>query len=312
MFDTIVIGYDDSDRSHDALALAAALADDDTELVLCCVHPQTVLTSRIAPHAHGADSREDALRRLEAGRARLGDRAGVRVLDAVATSAAAGLHAVAEEVGADLLVVGSTHRGRLGRVVLGTTASHALHAPPCAVAVAPGGRPEPSRIELRDIGIGLDAGAESHRALRTAETLAGQRGATVHVFTIVEPVTGTFGWAGAWMYPEYHEDAVRIARERVAEALAELDHAAPVRTHVLEGIPAEQLLRASQRMDLLVLGSRGYGPIGRALTGSVAAEVCASSACPVLVLPRSAPPVPAEGLAGETTSGAEAGRLGRR
>ena len=41
-------------------------------------------------------------------------------------------------------------------------------------------------------------------------------------------------------------------------------------------------------LDLLVIGSRGYGPVRRTLLGGVSAEVTRTSACPVLVVPRGA------------------------
>jgi nucleotide-binding universal stress UspA family protein len=54
-----------------------------------------------------------------------------------------------------------------------------------------------------------------------------------------------------------------------------------------KGDPAERLLeRAEQGVDLLVLGSRGHGPVMRALLGSVSAKVIRRATCPVLIVPR--------------------------
>jgi len=53
------------------------------------------------------------------------------------------------------------------------------------------------------------------------------------------------------------------------------------------GEPVEKLLaQAAEGMDLLVLGSRGFGPVLRLLIGSVAGEVIRDAPCPVLVMPR--------------------------
>jgi nucleotide-binding universal stress UspA family protein len=57
---------------------------------------------------------------------------------------------------------------------------------------------------------------------------------------------------------------------------------------VVEGDAAIELTEASAELDLLVLGSRGYGPIRSALLGSVSRALVPSSACPVVVLPRAA------------------------
>jgi nucleotide-binding universal stress UspA family protein len=41
-------------------------------------------------------------------------------------------------------------------------------------------------------------------------------------------------------------------------------------------------------VDLLVLGSRGFGPVMRLLIGSVSSRVIREAPCPVLVVPRPA------------------------
>jgi nucleotide-binding universal stress UspA family protein len=54
----------------------------------------------------------------------------------------------------------------------------------------------------------------------------------------------------------------------------------------LVGDPADTLVRASAGVDLLVLGSRAYGPGGTVLAGGVARRVLAGAHCPVIVVPR--------------------------
>jgi len=56
-----------------------------------------------------------------------------------------------------------------------------------------------------------------------------------------------------------------------------------------EGQAATELIAHSAELDLLVVGSRGYGPVRRVLPGSVGGQVIRDAACPVLVLPRHAP-----------------------
>ena len=70
------------------------------------------------------------------------------------------------------------------------------------------------------------------------------------------------------------------------EALASLDDDRDVGGRVLEGDAAAELAAASAEVDLLVVGSRGYGPVRRVLLGSVSRELVRSAACPVVVLPR--------------------------
>lgn len=286
MFSTIAVGFDDSASAHDALALARALGDERSCLVVVCAYASGSLTSRVVPVEHGALGRDDAQARLERVREVVGDRQAVELIAREASSAAAGLDAVAREVEADLMVVGSSHRGLLGRVLPGSTAAQVMHAAPCAVAVAPAGLRNTTPVPLGQIGVGFDGGEEARRALEVACRLATEHGARLHVIAVLEPVTQTFGWAGAWMYPEFREDAISDAREQITAALNAAGHGGDTVQEVLDGVPATELLRASERLDLLVLGSRSYGPVGRLLLGSVAARVAGSCACPLLVLPR--------------------------
>ena len=49
------------------------------------------------------------------------------------------LSRAATERRADLLVLGSSHRGALGRVLIGSVSEETLHGAPCAAAIAPAG-----------------------------------------------------------------------------------------------------------------------------------------------------------------------------
>jgi nucleotide-binding universal stress UspA family protein len=77
------------------------------------------------------------------------------------------------------------------------------------------------------------------------------------------------------------EDAVKEARERIA-ALGDIE------AHAAYGRPAEELAVYSASLDLLVVGSRDYGPLGRLVHGSTSRQLARSARCPLLVLTRAA------------------------
>ena len=54
----------------------------------------------------------------------------------------------------------------------------------------------------------------------------------------------------------------------------------------LEGAAGELLAKESAELDLMVTGSRGYGPHAAVLLGSVTHTLMREAQCPVLVLPR--------------------------
>ena len=105
------------------------------------------------------------------------------------------LQTVAEDEAVDLIVVGSTRTGRMGRVLPGSTAERLLHGAPCPVAVAPVGYRDAVDHPLRRIGVAFDGSDEARAALRAGVVLAASSGAQLDVVTVLD-VMG-FGLAGA-------------------------------------------------------------------------------------------------------------------
>ena len=76
------------------------------------------------------------------------------------------------------------------------------------------------------------------------------------------------------------------AARALDEAIAALSTGVPVERDVLFQDPADGLAAASGHLDLLVMGSRAYGPMRAVMLGGVSRRVITRAACPVLVLPR--------------------------
>ena len=116
------------------------------------------------------------------------ERAGVSARAFVVADGSPGraLHRAATDHDADLIVVGSAHRGRVGRVLAGDVAAGTLHGAPCPVLVAPRGHGEHGG-ELRTIGVGFDGSPESQAALEFAHQIAAAVGARLRVIDVVVP-----------------------------------------------------------------------------------------------------------------------------
>ena len=194
------------------------------------------------------------------------------------------LHRAATAHGADLIVVGSAHRGRVGRVLAGDVAAGTLHGAPCPVLVAPRGHGEHGG-ELRTIGVGFDGSPESRTALEFAHRIAEAVGARLRVIDVV--VAPDPGGPFPAYRPDWAEHAhIRReeAEERLAAVLADLGEIATGALPV--GDPARELAYAADDLDLLVTGSRGYGPLRRLMLGSTSTKLVHEAPCPVLVLTR--------------------------
>lgn len=196
------------------------------------------------------------------------------------TSPAEALLQVAAAQQASAIVIGSTHRGRLGRVLLGGTGERILYRASCPVFVAPRGFAGFAHIGLGMIGVGYIDTDEARVALHQAQRLARLSNAKLKLITGL-PVGGPAGsWAGDASVREQFEQAL-------SDAAAEIDDV-EVETALVDGDPAMVLADEGLELDTLVIGSRGYGPLRRVLLGGVSEKVMRMAPCPVVVTPRRA------------------------
>jgi nucleotide-binding universal stress UspA family protein len=75
-------------------------------------------------------------------------------------------------------------------------------------------------------------------------------------------------------------------RSSVLDAINALHVDAEVDSVVVDGDPADVLADLSRELGLLVMGSRGYGPLRRVFLGSVSDALLECAACPVMIVPR--------------------------
>ena len=282
----IVVGYDPQSRDRAAVLFGVAAArftGAPLIVVAVCAHEHG--------DGHGEELAPDAGQALDELRADLD--AGVEVREVRGSSAPRALHEAAEAVGAGLLVVGSTRRGAVGRVLPGSTAERLMHGAPCSIAVVPHGWQQRGRID--PIGAAYAATEEGTEALRAAHALAGKAAATLRVVTVVNPVSPVFAPIEPTRPARDRTDVEDVeglhevqAEKAVRQALAAIG-AAGVEVEIdsfVEDEPADAIVRVSEHLDVLVCGSRGYGPLRAVLLGGVSRRVVAEARCPVIVLPR--------------------------
>jgi nucleotide-binding universal stress UspA family protein len=275
MFRRIVIGVDEREGGRDALALSARLVAPEGTLIFCHVH----VGDPLGRYTRATADRDRAVRDLRAAAAAVGVDGDVRVVES--TTPGRGLHELAEEVDADLLVVGSTRRSLLGRVLIGDDTNAALNGAVCAVAVAPAGYID-APPGIGEIGVGYDGSPESENALSVARELAAEFGATLSACEAIELPRDPFTGGTAAVDTHTIDALIEEARQRIADL-------GGVEAHAAYGFPAEELGLYSASVDLLVVGSRGYGPIGRLMHGSTSRHLAHTARSPLLVLPRTGP-----------------------
>jgi nucleotide-binding universal stress UspA family protein len=193
------------------------------------------------------------------------------------------LHELADARGASLLAVGLTHREGLDRLVAGSVPANLLHGSPCPVLTVPdGARTQPPRV----IAVAFDGGPESRHALAASARLGATLGSELVVLACYESSALAAGALGGGL--DFEAD-LREAFVRMVEEAAAGVSGPTVRSTILTGGAGHEIVEATKAgVDLLVAGSRGYGPLRSVIVGSVSRHLVDHAACPVLVIPRSA------------------------
>lgn len=288
----VLIGYDGSPEGEDALGLGRSLSQ--------VLDARPIVTTVIAHPRHGTneDEFDEAVIKFSEplfanARERL-DGLDVITRPVGNDSPAAAIYELTDWETPTLIVIGSSRHGRSGRVQVGTLGGSLLSGVHCSVAVAPRGYAD-GASGLERIGVAVDGSGESRRALSAAAYLAGQANAPLQVLSVMEEphyvLGGLLSPLGPAEYREYKEKewerVYEKARSRVPEEIA-------MEPLLLHGEPAEILAQRAGDLDLLVLGSRGYGPVKGTLLGSVSTRVMTAAPCPVMVVPRGAGSRPLE------------------
>jgi nucleotide-binding universal stress UspA family protein len=276
MFKNVLVGVDGRSNGRDAIALASHLTDPAGKLTLAHVHIGQVHPLHAITPGLVREEREASQKLLAAELAAVDvDAELVAVEDATPGS---GLHRRAEEQGADLLVVGSCSRGLVGRAMLGDDTRAALNGAPCAVAIAARGYSE-QPIPLAKVGVAYNGSSESKAALATAIGLAAPTRAEVRAMEVVS--IPTYAFTG--LVPPAFGETVELMLAEGNARMRELDGA---EGRAVYGLAGEELAVFGDEVDLLVVGSRSYGPVRRLVVGSTSDYLERHARCSLLVLPR--------------------------
>lgn len=264
MFTKVLVGVDGHQGGRDAIALAKQLGGPEAGIALARVYGAGLMPGAGAAMLLAVEV-EEAEALLERERATAAP--GAELITCADHSVGRGLHRLAGEHGADLIVIGACRHGFAGRVLLGNVAVATLAGAPCAVAIAPPGYALEPHL-LSRLGVGFDGSPEARRALAVARALAARDGSTVDALRILPLQSRPYGEPAGNRWPD-------IAQEAPEDVDGEIGY----------GRPGEELERFSETLDLLIVGSRDRGSLRRMLAGSTSDHLARRAHCPLLVLP---------------------------
>jgi nucleotide-binding universal stress UspA family protein len=280
----VLVGIDERSSAQDALALGRWLVEMAPEdLFLAWVHPYDQLPSLLGDEEDATRVRETVNTLASAVKSALPAELRSELHLLSGRSASQGLQQLAERENVSVIVLGASERSGMGRIAPGKTAIRLLSGSRVPVAVAPRGYEAPSG-EAPLIGVGFNGGPEAEAALKWSAAFAQSVGGRLRVIAVHEPMA--FGGVGVGTFPTASVSQVlhqQLQRE-TEDAVAGLD--VPAEVVLGDGSAAAVLAGQTAELDLLVLGSRGYGPLRSVLLGTVSEATVAEAQSPVLIVPR--------------------------
>jgi nucleotide-binding universal stress UspA family protein len=138
---------------------------------------------------------------------------------------------------------------------------------------------------MAGIVVGVDGSSHSQNALNWALAESALRQVPVIALAVAPAATSIFGITGQFdPSQETLEKVHRAVQAEVDEAVAS-HPGQTVTVRVVSGVPADEVIKASEGADMVVLGARGTGGFKRLAMGSVSSQVSRHAHCPVVVVP---------------------------
>lgn len=200
------------------------------------------------------------------------------------------VQAVAEEIGADLLVVGTHGRTGLDHVLVGSTAERVVRIAPCpvlAVKANKGAAPAVQTPTIKRIVVPIDLSACSLDALEYAVQFSRPLGASITILHAMEPVA--YGLDFSLTHAKEWKEQRAYLEKRLAVLTACLTAQGIQTDSALKpGLPADSIASyvTAQGYDLMIMGTHGRRGLSHVLVGSIAGAMLRHAPCPVLTVRR--------------------------
>ena len=196
---------------------------------------------------------------------------------------------LAEELPADLLVLGTHGRSGFERLFLGSVTEKVIRTTHAPVMTIPPPVTQPGPAQYKTILCPLDFSDASTRALDYALSLAQQADARLILLHVIENMLGDAGLSemGHLSVAEYDSYLEGDAASRLKSAIPE---AARLRYAPREMVRRGRAYRAilevvkDEDVELIVLGVHGKGALARVVLGSTTHHVIREAGCPVLTI----------------------------
>jgi nucleotide-binding universal stress UspA family protein len=190
---------------------------------------------------------------------------------------------------ASMVVLGSHGRGRIGTLLLGSTAYTIAGYSRCPVVIVRDGESALPGPDL-PVVVGTNSTGGSQRAVETAIEVAREWGSPLVLATTWAPAPpdpwdrGPAGYNSAAEASADYEAKAHEANAKILEEVGSQEQDLTVGGKVLEGHPVDALARASEESGLLVLGTRGHGTMAGSILGATSLGVLHQATAPIMIV----------------------------
>jgi nucleotide-binding universal stress UspA family protein len=137
---------------------------------------------------------------------------------------------------------------------------------------------------MSGIVVGVDGSPYSQNALDWALDESKLRNVPLTVLAVAPAAASIWGIAGQFSPAQETQEKVNQAAEEIVQKAASRHGGQKVTVRTVSGVPADELIKASEDADLLVVAARGAGGFARLTMGSVSSQVAHHAHCPVVIV----------------------------
>lgn len=292
---SVLVGFGVDTKSRASVRFGADLARTSGEpLILCCVVQDRFSSSQMSDFSGVSDDWKKAIREMTSqaiadAKSALPDDATAEVIVRTGRSVTRVLHNEAVDHTAQVLVTGSSVRGPLGRIVLGSTTDRLVHSSPLPIALVPRGY-NSDRTEVNRLVFAVDPSRRTERYYESVARLANWLGVGIEVVTFaVRSATpsGLGALADQGVYSTWREQVVSGHRAIVTAVQSGEGGAEVTGISIVTGDRWSSAVNSFdwQDGDVLVVGSSESALHGVFL-GSTATHIMRHSPVPMILLPK--------------------------
>jgi nucleotide-binding universal stress UspA family protein len=289
-----LVAYSADHGGSEALALGMMLSQrNKAKMVVCLILPNSWGYPSMArvDAEYAAFLDKHAQKAMDKAKAIVGNRLSAQFITRSYTSAQEGLLATADDLGADMIVLGASRGATAGKFLEGSVTRNLLHSSKLPVALAPRGLNPAAKTVLSRITCAYGATRKSKATVDYCIGFSRKYQAPLRLATFVVRDKQMYPTGAGYQIENLVANQWRSQAVAAQKALLpELASNVPVKTAIGDGANWKEALQSVgwKPGEILVIGSGRIGPLAQVFLGSNGNRIIRNSPVPTIVVPRHA------------------------